>query len=157
MTYGMFSVKVGSMIQYPLQFKFSSEATSGIQVSWKTHSEFNAGLVCTIPPEFEGPGGGLSPEDLFGLAILNCFVATFKVFSEKSKLEFQRLDAKGILSVDRDEKGAPWMKAMQVEVSLAGVQIDQKERALRLLEKTSQSCIVARSVKTEVSFKLKVD
>ena len=144
------------MIQYPLQFHFHSQATSGMTQPWTADSDFNRGTVCAIPPEFEGPGKGFSPEDFFGLAVLNCFVATFKVIAEKSKVEFSALDAKGTLTVDRDEKGAPWMKAMAIEVTLKAAP-EQQDRARRLLEKTSQSCIVARSVKTDVSFTFNVN
>ena len=144
------------MIQYPLQFKFKSHASAGSGSTWKTDSDFNTATVCAIPPEFEGPGGGFSPEDFFGLAVLNCFVATFKVIAEKSKLDFKALEANASLTVDRDEKGAPWMKSMTVQVTLTIDPADQKDRAQRILEKTSQSCIVARSIKTDVQFELSV-
>ena len=32
---------------------------------------------------FEGPGKEASPEDLYLLSLLNCLIATFKVFAEK--------------------------------------------------------------------------
>ena len=44
-------------------------------------------LVTTIPSEFEGPGGGYSPEDFYALALLNCFGATFKVIDIIFKVE----------------------------------------------------------------------
>ena len=143
------------MIQYPMQFKVTSTGRSGIVASWNTQVQntnpsLESGLVAAIPPEFEGPGGGYSPEDFYALALINCFIATFKVFAEKSKLEFAKIHAEGSLTVDRNEKGVPWMSAFHLKVSLNGT--TDGERARRLLEKTSQSCMILNSVKSKITF-----
>lgn len=137
------------MIQYPMNFVSQSSATEGIQASWST-STASGELMGAIPPEFEGPGNGYSPEDFYVLALTNCFIATFKVFAEKSKLSFASLEAQGKLTLDRDEKGIPWMKHFHLNVQLKGCA--ENEKAQRLLQKTSQSCMVLNSVKTEKTF-----
>lgn len=136
------------MIQYPLQFPVRSEATSGIAHSWTT-TVTHQSLATAIPPEFEGKGNGFSPEDYFAMALLNCFIATFKVVAEKSKLEFSELKADGQLTVDRNDQGVPMMKAFHFTVLLKGA--PDPERAKRLLEKTSQMCLIHQSVKTVIS------
>jgi uncharacterized OsmC-like protein len=141
------------MIQYPLFFPVQSKATSGVESSWKTQTS-DTPLTTAIPPEFEGKGGGFSPEDYFGMALLNCFIATFKVVAEKSKLGFNEIEAKGNLSVDRNEKGNPVMKSFDMSVTLHGAQ--DVERAKRLLEKTSQLCMIHQSVKTEIKIEFHV-
>ena len=92
------------MIQYPMKFDVSSVADPGITQVWNSEYSPSEGdpvrVVVAVPPEFEGPGGGFSPEDFFALALANCFVATFKVIAEKSKLIFQKLDCKGTLTVE---------------------------------------------------------
>jgi uncharacterized OsmC-like protein len=108
-----------------------------------------------IPPEFEGPGGGYSPEDIYAFALMNCFIATFKVIAEKSKLVYEGLEASGTLTVDRGDTGAPWMKDFALRVELTGAA--DPERARRLLEKTSQSCMILNSVKTGKSFEFLVN
>lgn len=139
------------MKQYPLTFEVSAKSTSGIQSPWTTQAKtFNQDLSVAIPPEFDGPGGGYSPEDFYALALQNCFVATFKVFAEKSDLQFSGLSALTRLEVDRDSGGRPWMARLHLQVKLEGV--TQKEKAQRLLDKTSQSCMILNSVKTEKSF-----
>lgn len=143
------------MIHYPLSFKVSVRSQAGIQKTWETTAPTMAQSVpMAIPPEFEGPGGGFSPEDLYAFALSNCFVATFKVIAEKSKLEFSTLIVDAVLSVDRNESGVPWMKAIHFKVSLEGAA--DSERARRLLEKTSQSCMILNSVKTEKTFEFLV-
>jgi organic hydroperoxide reductase OsmC/OhrA len=112
-------------------------------------------LVCAIPPEFEGPGKGYSPEDFFLLAVTNCFVATFKVFAEKSKLQFEDLNIQSELTVDRNEHGVPWMAKVFLDVDL--INPSQPDQAARLLTKTSQSCFVLNSIKSEKVLNLKVN
>jgi uncharacterized OsmC-like protein len=147
------------MIQYPLQFRVDANALSGVDTLWKTkvpgEGAVAHSLEAAIPREFEGPGGGYSPEDFYSLALMNCFIATFKVIGHRSKLEFRDLQGEGTLTVDRDEKGFPWMKAFHLKVTLNGA--PDSDRARRLLEKASQSCLILNSVRTEKTFEFIVN
>ncbi len=144
------------MIQYPQQYEVESVSPPGIQTLWSTHAEKApiGELACAIPPEFQGPGGGLSPEDLYAMALANCFVATFKVFSEKSGVSYEKLEVRGSLTVDRDEKGVPWMAKFHLHATLTGA--SDPSRARTLLDKTSRSCLILNSVRTEKTFQFDV-
>lgn len=143
------------MLKYPMKFVVKSAGTAGIQSSWTTKAQsFDHEVPVAIPPEFEGPGTGLSPEDLYAMALQNCFIATFKVFAEKSKLQFTTIEVQSELEVDRDDKGRPWMARLQLHAKLTGA--TQKENAQRILEKTSQSCMILDSVNTQKSFTFEV-
>jgi organic hydroperoxide reductase OsmC/OhrA len=144
------------MIRYPLNFQVSSLSEAGTSTQWKSLVGWDEGLSCAIPREFEGPGGGYSPEDFFALAVANCFVATFKVIAEKSKLVYQDIRVNGELTVDRDTQGRPWMAYMLLKVYLRSPE-ETHERARRILEKVSQSCLVIQSVKTQVTFEFLVE
>ncbi len=146
------------MIQYPLEFPVDLVATAGIATAWRSQIPGREPLECAIPPEFEGPGGGFSPEDYFALAVANCFVATFKVIAERSRVVFAELKVNGRLVVDRDEAGRPMMKSMKLLVRIArGDEEGASDRIRRVFEKTTQSCIVANSVKTSVDFELELN
>ncbi len=141
------------MIKYPLSFPMSVEATSGVSAVWQASAKAVEGqqqLTVAIPPEFQGPGGGFSPEDIYGLALANCFVATFKVFAEKSQLTYSGISVDAELIVDRNEKGIPWMAEVKMSVTLS--QPNVREKAERLLEKTSTSCMILNSVNTKKTF-----
>ena len=142
------------MIRYPQDYEVRSSTGPGMDSRWNALAASGAELTCAIPPEFEGPGGGASPEDLYAMALLNCFVATFKVFAQKSRVDFRGLEASGVLTVDRDEKGVPWMARFKLSATLHGAA--DGERALQLLEKTSRSCMILNSVKTEKTFEFGV-
>lgn len=139
------------MSNYPMKFASHSWGPSGTQSPWQTEAKtFDHQIPVAIPPEFEGPGNGLSPEDLYAMALQNCFIATFKVFAEKSKLDYESISVEAVLEVDKNDKGLLWMARIFLQVDLKGAV--QTDRARRLLEKTSQSCMILNSVQTEKIF-----
>ena len=141
------------MIQYPIAFFARARSDSGIDASWTSESSERA-LTCSIPPEFEGPGGGVSPEDLFAQALTNCFVATFKVYAEKSKVTFSSLDVSTELTVDLDDARRPVMKRAAVRAAIAGAH--PADRARKLAERAFASGFILNSVKTELTLELEV-
>lgn len=143
------------MNKYPLFFKASAQSHSGIQSTWGTQSQSQSEeLRMAIPAEFEGPGGGFSPEDLYVMALQNCFVATFKVFAEKSRLAYGNLRIETELALDRDGSGKPWMARCIFKVYLE--ECVQVENAKRILTRTSENCMILNSVNTEKVFEFYV-
>jgi organic hydroperoxide reductase OsmC/OhrA len=138
-------------------FTVTGTGPAGIQTNWTCQlpGKNQADLNLSIPPEFEGPGLGYSPEDLYALALMNCFVATFKFVAEKSRLEFGRIDSEATLTVDRGERLAPWMQKVEIKIKLFGAK--QPERALALLDKTKKNCMIINSVQSEVVFHFLVE
>lgn len=137
------------MVHYPVHFDATAHAQSGVKNVWSAEVSGQKVNVA-VPPEFSGPGGGFSPEDLYALALQNCFIATFKVLAERSRMEFSDLDVKATLAVDRNEAGQPWMARINFDVRLGGV--ENVAKANRVLKKTESSCFILNSVKTEKSF-----
>lgn len=135
------------MISYPQSFTGSCLAESGINNSWETSSS-NMTSSCSVPPEFEGPGGAFSPEDYFLMAIQNCFVATFKVFAQYSKLDFSSLKVATSLKVDKNEFGQPVMKELELKINLNGVQDSKKAQIL--VKKALDNGFILKSVKTTI-------
>lgn len=101
------------MVQYPLHFHVESQATAGTSQVWTSSGSGLSEVTCAIPPEFQGPGGGYSPEDFFAMALARLHVTLRKPQSE--------------------------------------------DKARRILERVSQSCLVLNSVKTEKSFEFSIE
>ncbi len=135
------------MATYPVSFFGDSSTTPGIDVSWSTQAS-NFEVACAVPKEFEGGGQGLSPEDFYLLALQNCFVATFKVFSHYSKLSFEELKVKCELVVDLDDSKKPCMKKILMKIELHKAS-DLKKAAL-LVKKALDNGFILQSVKTEI-------
>lgn len=133
----------------PLSFDAQSQSHPGIQQLW--HSKASSGeLELAVPAEFGGPGGALSPEDLFNHALTSCFVGTFKVYAEKSKLNFEQMTTESRVIVDFGPD-----KKMVVKEFFLKAQIfrpSDSERALLLAKKASESGIILNSLKTQCHF-----
>jgi organic hydroperoxide reductase OsmC/OhrA len=140
------------MSAFPKIFKVESSGESGVQSTWMNQlkDKPSSPIVMAIPPEFEGPGGTYSPEDLYALSLLNCYLATFKFIAEKSKLSYKKIDAEATLYVDRGDEKAPWMERILLSITLSGCA--DKTRSLNMLEKTKAHCMILNSVKTKVDF-----
>lgn len=142
------------MIQYPILFNASSESQPGLDQTWQVQSsEFK--MTCAIPPEFEGGGGGISPEDLFAQALTNCFIATFKVYAHHSKLDFAKVEAQSELSVDLGEAGKPVMKKLRLNARITAP--NNPTKAKTLAERAFKQGFILNSVKTELEFDLQID
>lgn len=135
----------------PLVFHGRATSEAGISSKWNAQSP-TGDLACAIPPEFEGPGGGYSPEDLFVQALTNCFIATLKVYVEKSKLSFQNIDVQSELIVDKGESGRPVMHTCRLKVDITGC--DKPERIRTLAQKAIENGFVLNSVKTKLEFEI---
>ena len=142
------------MIKYPLNFHAEAQATPGITSTWTAKAENNAPITCAIPPEFMGPGGGYSPEDLYGIALLNCVIATFKVFAEKSNLTFTDVKGTAEITIDRGDKGAPWISKIALHLTLTGASDTAKGETV--LKESKAACIVCNSMRTEVTLETTV-
>lgn len=138
-----------------MKFQVKSAAQPGINVNWQTSAHsMDTALPAAVPHEFLGPGGGFSPEDFYSLAIVNCYVATFKVYAEKSNLNFDEITADVTLEVDRDEKGFPWMARAHLNVQL--YRPSSKEKAQAVLDKALKGCLVMNSIRTEKTTTLQI-
>ncbi len=141
------------MIQYPLTFPVQARATHGTDSNWECGAgaaDNLAEIKCAIPIEFGGPGGGYSPEDLFALALVNCFIATFKVIASASRLQYSVIRGKALLTVDRNDSGKPWMEACSFQFTLEGV--TERDKSEQILNKTSSQCLIWNSVYTKKNF-----
>ncbi len=136
------------MITYPITFHGKASAPEGMAASWEACASATA-LPCSIPKEFEGNGDFASPEDYFLMAVMNCFVATFKVYAFYSKFSFKALDISATLVVDKNSENKPGMQKVDLLVQLSGV--TKPERARALVDKTMANGFILQSLKTELA------
>ena len=135
------------MTSYPISFFGSSSSAPGIAESWSTQaSEFE--IKCAVPKEFDGGGQGISPEDLYLLALQNCFLATFKVYAHYSKLSFKNVEVKCELVVDLDESKKPCMKKILMHINL--ISASDLKKAQLLVKKALDNGFILQSVKTKI-------
>ena len=102
-----------------INFSVSSTSPAGIKTLWEAKyadTSKRAPLKMAIPHCFGGPGSEASPEDLYLLSLLNCLIATFKVFAEKSKLGYERLDGFANLNLIQKSSGVSYFKNISIKL-----------------------------------------
>jgi len=143
------------MGKFPLFFESTSKATSGISNTWTSEADALSPVPVAIPPEFGGPGGGYSPEDLFAMACINCIIATFKVYAEHGNLQFQEITAKASLSVDK-HPSENFLSMVNLDITLDVTGSSDKEKMEATLKKAIQDCPVSNSIKSGKTFHVNI-
>jgi uncharacterized OsmC-like protein len=143
------------MVKFPMKFEVQASASSGIHTPWTSQSDQLPPIPSAIPPEFMGPGGGYSPEDLFALAVLNCVIATFKVYCEKAKITFETIQGKANLTVDKLATEAGFGMT-QIDITLNVLGTSDPDKAKKTLELSIKDCAVSNSIKSGKTFHLNV-
>lgn len=108
-------------------------------------------IECATPPEFlNGVPGIWSPEHLFVASINSCFMATFLAISHNFKMEVTAFDCKTTARLQMvDGRYLITRAEMHPVVKLSNPEAD-REKALRVLEKAKNGCLVTNSMKTEI-------
>jgi peroxiredoxin-like protein len=104
----------------------------------------------SAPPEFLGEQGRWTPEHFLVAAVASCFVSTFSGIAEKSRLGFAsfNLGAEGRLGND---DGIWRFTEIKLRPVVTVLKEEDRDRAIRLLEKAEKSCLIARSLQFKVT------
>ena len=107
-------------------------------------------IEVATPPEFPGGIEGIwSPEHLYVASVSSCFMTSFTAVAEYSKLSFEELTvpATGVMS---NETGKYVITEIILRPTLTISDESKKDKALRILQKAEEICLITRSIKTEV-------
>jgi len=105
----------------------------------------------TAPPEFDGLEGKWTPEDLLLSAVASCYTTTFHAVAEHSGLEYADLEVDVEGSVHKTDSGYSFNEiVIRPNLTISGEQ--EQTRALRLLQKAKNVCLVGRALAVEQKF-----
>ena len=144
------------MVKFPMKFEVSATAGAGVENTWIAQSDQLPPIPSAIPPEFMGPGGGYSPEDLFALSVLNCLIATYKVYSAKASVSFQEIRGRAVVTVDKHPSESGFFMA-HIEFFLDVSGSSDPTKGKKLLESAIKDCAVSNSIKSGTSFHITVE
>ncbi len=125
-----------------------------VQVDWTSGRQGNMlvegkpTIEVAAPPEFDGPEGIITPEDLFVAAVASCFMTTFVTFSKKLRFEYKSFSCTAKGTLERVEKGFQFTK-MLVDATVTVQSEDLRHKAERALELAGKYCLVSNSLKCE--------
>ncbi|MBF6567860.1 MAG: OsmC family protein [Candidatus Binataceae bacterium] len=106
--------------------------------------------MSTAPPaDFDGPGDAWSPELLLMAAVETCFLFTLRAVAAASKVEFKSLDLGGAGTVNR-EGGVTRFTEIVLRPSVVAPAGSDREKILRVLEKSERACLISASLATPV-------
>lgn len=136
------------MQDYPHHYSVSAsgQATGTIRVEC-------AGLesIDTAPPaEFGGPGDLWSPETLLAAAVADCFILTFRAIARASTFEWNDLKCEVVGVLDHAGRESLFTQ-FKLSVELTVATGTDEAKAVRLLEKSEQRCLITNSLKSELS------
>jgi peroxiredoxin-like protein len=130
-----------------------------VKLNWKSERKgmisspvLNSNIEVATPPEFpKGIAGIWSPEHLLVAAVNSCLMTTFLAIAENSKFEFINFESKANGKLEKIDG-----KLMISEIVLAPVltlsKEADKERALRILQKSEAACLISNSIKSTIVF-----
>ena len=116
-----------------------------------TSPELAQNVEVATPPPFQGGIEQIwSPEHLFTSAVVSCFMTTFLAIAANSKLTYSdfKCNAKGKLE---QIEGKYLMTEVLLEAHLTIDNIENKEKAERVLEKSERACLISNSIKSTVT------
>lgn len=123
----------------------------GIMCSPELNRNSESCIEVATPPEFpKGIPGIWSPEHLFTAAVSSCLMTTFLSIAENSKLPFTSFSCKSKGKLDRVE-GKFLMTEIMLEPVVTITDEKDRERALRILEKSEAACLISNSVKSKIT------
>jgi organic hydroperoxide reductase OsmC/OhrA len=106
-------------------------------------------VVVASPPEFRGEEGYWTPEHLFVAAVETCTMTTFISLAERRGIVFDRYSSEAEGLLEFDGTGLRFTKiVIRVEVIVPEQQ--DTEAVLAVLDETHDSCLIGRSMLTEV-------
>jgi peroxiredoxin-like protein len=108
------------------------------------------------PLEFGGPGDAWTPEHLLLAAVETCFLLTLRAVARAAKLDIVDLTVVVEGVVDR-QAGVTRFTEIVLRPTLTVPIGADRERALRILEKTERSCLVSASLATPIRLEATVN
>lgn len=133
------------MHQYNVHLKWTSDRKGEI-----SSPELNTTIEVATPPQFpKGIEGIWSPEHFLTAAVNSCFMTTFLAIAENSRLEFKSFNCEAIGKLEQIE-GKYLMTEVELNPVLVISKEEDKEKALRILDKSEKACLISNSIKSKV-------
>ena len=106
-------------------------------------------MASAPPAEFGGPGDHWSPETLLVAAVADCFILTFKAIARASKMDWTGLSCDVTGTLDRVDRVSRFTE-FKLHAVLDVPQGTDRDKAMRLLEKSEQACLITNSMNSEI-------
>lgn len=128
-----------------------NQERKGLMCSPELNRDANSCIEVATPPEFpKGIPGIWSPEHLFTAAVSSCLMTTFLAIAENSKLAFINFNCKSRGKLEQVD-GKFLMTEIILEPTVTISDAQDREKAVRVLEKSEAACLISNSVKSKIT------
>ena len=124
-------------------------------VDWKegktgeANSSGKSGIEVATPPEFGGPEGVWTPEDLLTTAVESCIMASALFFLNRGKVPFRSYKSKATGTLEKGPTGLVFSR-IAVEVTLVLEDPSQTEAAHKAVVQAEKTCPLSNSLSCPV-------
>ena len=117
----------------------------------------NPDLTVATPPEFGGPEGMWSPEELFVASVGSCLLSTFLYFAYRFELAFESYSSTSTGTMEKTSQGFRFTGIdVVIAVTVSDDKATKKAFSLRLKEKMEKYCPVSASLDCPVRLVLEI-
>jgi len=133
----------------------------GTRVAWRRGKEGDIrtdgrpGIKVSTPPEFGGPGGMWSPEELLVASVASCLMTTFLYFVELLGIRLVSYDSNAGGTMEKTPDGLRFT-AMDVAIAVKVESESDSQKAHGLKKKLEKYCPISTSVNFPVQLSLEV-
>jgi len=132
-----------------LPHTYSASISAGPEGAVDVSATGVPGFPVAPPAQFGGPGDIWSPEDLLMASLSSCFVLSFRVIAQMSKLDWNALEVTAEGELDKVERVMKFTRVKLIARLKIGIDADA-DKAGRLLQKAESSCFVSNTLNCEI-------
>jgi len=150
---------VGLTITHSIHLIMDTTHHYEVKLNWESERKglmsypvLNSNIEVATPPEFpNGVAGIWSPEHLLVAAVNSCLMTTFLAIAENSKFEFINFESKADGKLEKVDGKFMISEIVLSPVLTLSIEAD-KEKALRILQKSEAACLISNSIKSTIVF-----
>ena len=130
---------------HPYPHRYAVAATSEPTGDVRLSGDKLPTIASAAPVEFDGPGDRWSPETLLCAAVADCFQLSFRAIARASRFEWRSLECTVEGTLDKVDNKARFIELV-VRATLHAPSGTDQARAIRLMEKAEQTCLITNSL-----------
>ncbi len=112
-------------------------------------------MQAAAPVGFNGPGDIWSPEDMLMSSVATCTVLSFRAISRASKLNWISIECESNGELSRVDRKTLFTKIL-TKVTLVIPKDQNQEKAIKLLNKAEETCLISNSLTAETHIECKI-
>ncbi len=130
-------------------------------VDWKegktgeTRCEGKPAIEVATPPEFGGPEGVWSPEDLLTSAVATCIMTSALFFIGRAKIQLRTYKSTAVGTMEKTAEGLA-ITRIAIEVSIELDDLAQADATRKAVEQAEKTCPLSISLKCPVELTVNV-